>query len=143
VSQLDKVAAMRASRPPAARPRRKVDRDAAPAGYDADIWRLAVEFQSTAESWDVGLAAGLPILYAGIARRLASSGLRETPGWATTASRMIKVFWDDEVDPGNETYAIDQFTGESWNDSLAAVEYEDDAARWREIWASQTAGVSK
>jgi hypothetical protein len=60
--------------------------------------------------------------------------MRDVPGWAGIVRRMIKVFWDDEVDTDNEANAASQFCGESWENCRVAVGRQDDAETWRKVW---------
>lgn len=103
---------------PGHRPRRKVDLDAVPEGYDANVWEVALFFEELAEERGFQLAAGRPVLYAKLEDRVTKSGLRNVQSWRGKPLRwvplikaMIIDFWDDEVWLASAAHAIDQFCG--------------------------------
>jgi len=63
-----------ASRPAA--PRQPFDRDRCPAGYDPDVWHLALRFEQSAKADGIELRAGRPVIYAEIDALVTHHGLR-------------------------------------------------------------------
>lgn len=60
---------------PAAKP--PPDRDRCPAGWDADIWHLALLFEQYARADKIELRAGRPVIYAEISALVDRYGMRE------------------------------------------------------------------
>lgn len=99
---------------PRQRTARKIDRDSAPEGYDATIWGLAVHFELKAEAEGWTLAAGRPVIYAALHRKLLSLGWLSNgvvrPVHLDLTRDLIDQFFADEIEHSRARYAIDQFT---------------------------------
>lgn len=53
------------------------DRDRCPAGYDADVWHLALRFRQYAQDDKIELVAGLPVVYAELDDIIGRYGMRQ------------------------------------------------------------------
>lgn len=85
------------------------DRDKMPEGLDPEIWHLTLFFDQIAESYTCGIP-GRPIVYMELSTRINASHIREKfTHWSGIVEDMIQRFWDHELDPGKNQYAINEF----------------------------------
>jgi hypothetical protein len=83
-----------------------------PDNYDPDMWKLALAFMDAAEFYGVELEVSSYRTYALLLRRIGKTKLREKhENWVKIVDAMIKEFWKNDVDLGDEAWAINQFTG--------------------------------
>lgn len=110
--------ASKQTRPPTPPP----DRDRCPRGWDEDIWKLALLFESLADEQDIKLRAGRPVIYSELDHRIKNSGIRtmEVP---FTAEEMTEAV-------NQELYPNPVLTGPQWRKFVSAMIYEF----WSRFW---------
>ena len=96
---------------------RKIDRDAPPSGWDADVWDLALFWEQLRDKYEHP-GPGRPVIYSELESAVTRHGVREMklrnetdsdPAWVRLLKLMIEYFWDEDMDPGRPAAALNDF----------------------------------
>ena len=108
---------------PAQRAARRVNSEACPDGYDANVWALAVYFEQLAEQEGWRLATGRPVIYAIFEKKLGKLGWQKQcldargkplahpkwPGWVALMRACMIEFFENRIEHTRALYAAEQF----------------------------------